>query len=161
MLGPVPVDVNKIFVGDAAEPPAQLAGDRERIEPGVIAHDGLDCIDVVRDQLGRHLLQVGGMLDDAAQALGRRSGSRKAESGGIALDVMGGTEQLAVGILAKTFLEDRGMCGREPSASANIQSLNSPERSASAFSARATGSSASCSLTRRSTLRSGLGWVMT
>ena len=53
------------------------------------------------------------------------------------------------------------MGGGEPVGFADIQSLNSPDRPASAFSARATGSSWSASATRRSTLRSGLGWVIT
>src|SRR5882757_1473167 len=47
------------------------------------------------------------------------------------------------------------------SASIAIQLLNSPERPASAFSARPTGSSRSDSGTRRNTLRSGLGCVIT
>src|SRR6267154_1746992 len=47
------------------------------------------------------------------------------------------------------------------SASIAIQFLNSPDRPARAFSARAIGSSRSLSATRRSTLRSGLGCVIT
>ena len=40
------------FIGDAAELLAQHAGDDRGVELGVLVHDRLDGVDVVRDQLG-------------------------------------------------------------------------------------------------------------
>ena len=88
MLGAVAVDVHQIFVGDAAQPAAQLACHLGAVEPGVIVHDRLDGVDVMHDQFGRHLVEIGRVLDDPAQALGGGRG-RIAEGGGIALDVVG------------------------------------------------------------------------
>ena len=63
---------------------------------------------------------------------------------------------------AATFgFPSAGEAAESRSASIAIQFLNSPDRPASAFSARAIGSSRSVAATRCSTLRSGLGWVMT
>src|SRR5450432_398710 len=61
----------------------------------------------------------------------------------------------------KPFLRMLAWAAASRSASTDIQFLNSPDKPASAFSARAMGSSRSLSATRRSTLRSGLGCVIT
>src|SRR5450631_60715 len=61
----------------------------------------------------------------------------------------------------KPFLRMLAWAAASRSASTDIQFLNSPDRPASAFSARAIGSSRYLSATRRSTLRSGLGCVIT
>src|ERR1700736_6120854 len=63
--------------------------------------------------------------------------------------------------LVKPSLRIAACAAASRSASIPIQFLNSPDRPARAFSARATGSSRSFSTTRRNTLRSGLGCVMT
>ena len=84
----------RIFVGDAAQLPAQFAGRHGGVELGALAHDRLDGVDMMRDQVGRHLVEIGRMLDDPAQALGGGAGGGKAEGGGVALDVMGGAKQL-------------------------------------------------------------------
>ena len=158
MFGTVAIGVSEVFVGDAAQLPAQFAGRADGIQLGALADDGLNGVDVMGDQVGRHLVEIGCMLDDPAQALGRNAGGGKSESGGVALDVMGGAKQLFAGGLGKAVLEDGGV-GRLVSTS--IQFLNSPDRRANAFSARATGSSRSFSATRRNTLRRGLGCVIT
>ncbi len=64
------------------------------VRPGALAHDGLNGIDVMRDQIGRHLVEIGRVLDDPAQALGGGASGGKSERGGVALDVMGGAKQL-------------------------------------------------------------------
>src|SRR4051812_47132826 len=61
----------------------------------------------------------------------------------------------------KPFITIAAWAAERRSASIAIQFLNSPERPASAFSARPTGSSRSHSGTRRNTLRNGLGCVIT
>ena len=94
MFGAIAVGVREIFVGDAAQLPAQFAGGADGVELGAFAHDGLNGIDVMRDQLRRHLAEIGRVLDDPAQAVGRGTGGGKAEGGGVALDVMRGAEQL-------------------------------------------------------------------
>ena len=92
MLGPVAIDVSEIFVGDAAQLPAQFARHADGVELGALVHDGLNGVDVMRDQIGRHLGEIGRVLDDPAQALGGGAGGRETEGGGVALDVMGGAE---------------------------------------------------------------------
>jgi hypothetical protein len=92
------------------------------------------------------------MLDDAAQAFGDDRGGRKTKRCGIALDVVGCTKP--------SFCTAVKAAASRPASTA-IQSLNSPESPASACSARPTGSSMSFFSTRRSTLRSGLGCVIT
>src|SRR6202171_4201103 len=61
----------------------------------------------------------------------------------------------------KPFLSIAAWAHKSRSVSIPIQFLNSPDRPARAFSARATGSSRSLSATRRRTLRKGLGCVIT
>ena len=161
MLGPVAIGVSEIFVGDAAQLPAQFAGHARGVGLGAFAHDGLNGVDVMRDQVGRHFVEIGRVLDDPAQAFGGGAGGGKSEGGGVALDVMGGAKQLFAREVGEAVLEDGGMGRRQPVGFDAIQFLNSPDRPASAFSARATGSSRSFSATRRNTLRSGLGCVMT
>src|SRR5882672_6807300 len=114
VFGTVAIGVSEVFVGDAAQLPAQFAGRADGIQLGALADDGLNGVDVVGDQVGRHLVEIGCMLDDSAQALGRNAGGGKSESGGVALDVMGGAKQLFAGGLGKAVLEDGGVGGREP-----------------------------------------------
>ena len=64
-----------------------------------------------------------------------------AECGGLALDVMGGTEQLFVRLLGKARRLTSWRAASSRSHSVCIQSPNSLDSSASAASARATGSS--------------------
>ena len=68
----------------------------------------------MRDQIGRHLVEIGRVLDDPAQALGGGAGRRETEGGGVALDVMGGTEQFVARGFRKAVLEDGGVGRREP-----------------------------------------------
>ena len=72
MFRPVAIDVGEIFIGNLPQAPAQLARRSHRIEHGVIVHDRQDRVDVMLDQLGRHLTEIGCMLDDPAQAFGSR-----------------------------------------------------------------------------------------
>src|SRR3982074_2159932 len=101
MLEAVAIDVQKIFVGNAAQLSAQLAGRADGVELGPVPHDRLNGVDMMLDQLGGHLLEIRGVLDDPAQAVGGRSGGGVSESGGIAPDVMGGTKQLLAGGLGE------------------------------------------------------------
>jgi len=101
VLGPVAIGVSEVFVGDAAQLPAQLARHGHGVELGVLVHDRLNGIDVMRDQVGRHRAEIGRVLDDPAQAFGGGARGRVAEGGGIALDVVGGAEQLCVGSKAE------------------------------------------------------------
>src|ERR1700761_1782564 len=114
MFGAIAIDVHQVFVGDAAQLAAQLAGDRSAVEPGVIAYDRLDRVDVVLDQFGWDLFEVRRVLDDPAQAFGCHRGRRITEGRSIALDVMGGAKQLFGGGIGKAVLEDRGVGGRQP-----------------------------------------------
>ena len=112
MLGPVAIGVSEVFVGDAAQLPAQFAGHADGVELGVLAHDRLNGIDVMRDQVGRHLVEIGRVLDDPAQAFGGGAGGGIAERGGVALDVMGGAKQLFARRDGEAVLQDRGVSGR-------------------------------------------------
>ena len=69
---------------------------------------------MMRDQVGRHLVEIGRVLDDPAQAFGGDAGGREAEGGGVALDVMGGAKQLVARGAGKAICQDRGVGGREP-----------------------------------------------
>ena len=97
MLRTVAIGVSEIFVGEAAQLPAQFAGRAGAVEPGALAHDRLDGIDMMADQFGRHLVEIGRVLDDPAQAVGGDPGGGESEGGGVALDVMGGAKQLQAG----------------------------------------------------------------
>jgi hypothetical protein len=90
MLGAVAVDVDQVFVGDPAQLSAEFAGDFRGVELGMIAHDRVDGVDMMRDQFRRHPVEIGRVLDDPAQAFGGDGGGGVAEGGGIALDVVGG-----------------------------------------------------------------------
>ena len=114
MFGAVAIGVGEIFVGDAAQLPAQFAGDADGVELGALAHDGLDGVDVMRDQFGRHLVEIGRMFDDPAQAFGGGAGGRESECRGIALDVMGGAKQFLAGRVGEAVAENGGMGRREP-----------------------------------------------
>ena len=114
MLGTVAVGVHQIFVGDAAQLPAQFARHRGGIEPGALAHDRLDRVDMVGDQVRGHLLEIGRVLDDPAQAVGGGAGRGIAEGGGIALDVMSGAKQLFAAVVGEAVLENGGVRGGEP-----------------------------------------------
>ena len=94
MFGAVAVDLDQEFVRDAAQLLAQLARHRGGVELGAFAHDRLNGVDVVGDQLRRDLIEVGRVFDDAAQAFGGGACGGEAERGGVALDVMGGAKQL-------------------------------------------------------------------
>src|ERR1700723_2678020 len=104
MFGAVAIGVSEVFVGDGAQLPAQFAGGADRVRLGAFAHDGLNGIDVMRDQVGRHLVEIGRVLDDPAQAFGGGAGGRKSEGGGVALDIMGGAKKLAAVGAGKTVL---------------------------------------------------------
>src|SRR5215471_14352810 len=114
MLGAVAIDVNQVFIRDAAQLAAQFVRDRHRIELGVIGHDRLDRVDMVCDQFLRHLVEFGCVLDDPAQAVGGGGGGGISEGCGVALDVVGGTKQFVVGALRKAILGDGGVSGRQP-----------------------------------------------
>src|SRR5258708_6397734 len=90
MLGAVAIGVGEEYVRDAAELLAQRARGYGGVELGALAHDRLNGVDVVRDQIRWHGVEIGGVLDDAAQAFGGGAGGREAEGGSVALDVMGG-----------------------------------------------------------------------
>ena len=94
VLGTVTIGVRQVSVRDAAQPSAQFAGHADGVELGALAHDGLDRIDMMRDQLRRHLVEIGRVFDDPAQALGGSASGGVPKSGGVALDVMGGAERL-------------------------------------------------------------------
>ncbi len=94
MFGAVAVDLDQEFVRDPAQLRAERAGHRGGVELGAFAHDRLNGVDVVGDQLRRDQIEVGRVLDDAAEAFGGSSRGREAERGGVALDVMGGAKQL-------------------------------------------------------------------
>src|ERR1700753_323325 len=100
--------MREVFVGDTAQLLAQFAGHADGVEFGAPAHDGLNGVDVMRDQLGRYLVELGRVFDDPAQAVGGGAGGRVTESGGVALDVMGGTKQFLASEVGKTVLEDGG-----------------------------------------------------
>jgi hypothetical protein len=68
VLGTVAIDAHQIFVRDLAQAPAQFASHCRGIELGMVAHDRLNGIDVMQDQFGRHLVEIGRVLDDPAQA---------------------------------------------------------------------------------------------
>src|SRR6266404_4526769 len=104
VLGTVAIDVQEVFVGDAAQLSAQFAGHAGGVEPGALAHDGLNGVDMMRDQLGRYLIEIRRVLDDPAEALGGGASGRVSEGGGVALDVMGGAKQLLAGEIRKTAL---------------------------------------------------------
>ena len=104
----------EIVVGDLAQAAAELGGDADAVELGVFVHDGEDGVDVVREQLGRHLLEIRRVLDDAAQALGNARRGRKTERRGVALDVMRGAEQLVAPLLGEAVVADGDIGGRQP-----------------------------------------------
>ncbi len=94
MFGAVAIGVSEVFVGDGAQLPAQFARRADGVGLGAFAHDRLNGVDVMRDQVGRHLVEIGRVLDDPAQALGGGASGGESECGGVALDVMGGAKQL-------------------------------------------------------------------
>ena len=98
--------------GDAAQPPAQFGSHADGVELGALAHDRLNGVDMMRDQLRRHLVEIGRVLDDPAQAFGGGAGGRVSECSGVALDVVSGAEQLVARGVGKTILENGGMGGR-------------------------------------------------
>src|SRR4029077_19574918 len=117
MFGPVTIDACEILVSDAAQAPAELACHADRVELGALSHDGLDGVDMVRNQLGRHPGKVGGVLDDPAKAFGGGAGRGEAESGGASLDVVGGAEEFVARGVGEAVREEggggRGGAGRE------------------------------------------------
>ena len=132
------------------------------IKLGALAHDRLHRVDVVGDQVRRHLLELGRVLDDAAQALGGGGGGGEAESGGVALDVVGGAEQLFAIVVGKAVTQDRGMRGRKPVGLDRHPVLEFARQAGERlFGARDGIVGVDSSATRSSTLRRGLGCVMT
>src|SRR4051794_32763641 len=97
MFGAVAVDLDQEFVRDPAELVAQLARHRGGVELGAFAHDRLNGVDVVGDQLRRDLIEVGRVFDDAAEAFGGGTRGREAERGGVAPYVMGGAKKVLGG----------------------------------------------------------------
>ena len=83
----------------------------------------------------------GVIFDQPAQAVGGRRHRRIAEGRGFALDVVGGVEQRSLVALGEAVVCDGVARLVEPVAFGSIQAENSLDSSASAFSARATGSS--------------------
>src|ERR1700742_345153 len=109
MFGAIVGDLDQIFVGDAAQLPAQRLRSADGIELGMLVDDRLDGVDVMGDQFGRHLLELGGVLDDPAQAVRNVGGGSVTEGRGIALDVMYRAKQLFAGSRVEAVLEDRGV----------------------------------------------------
>src|SRR5882757_6526045 len=60
VLGAVAVDGGEVFVGDAAQLVAQGRGHAGVVDPRVLAHDRLDGVDVMGDQLSRYPFQIRG-----------------------------------------------------------------------------------------------------
>src|ERR1700738_1592127 len=94
MLGAVAIGVGEEYVRDAAELLAQCARGHGSVELGALPPDRLNGVDVVRDQIRWHGVEIRGVFDDAAQALGGGTGGREPERGGVALDVVSGAKQL-------------------------------------------------------------------
>src|SRR5258708_24360931 len=107
MFGTVAIGVGEVGVGDAAQLPAQFARHADGVEAGALAHDRLDGVDVMCDQVGRHLVKIGGVFDDPAQAFSGGAGGRVSEGSGVALDVMGGAKQLCARQVSKAVFENR------------------------------------------------------
>ena len=84
------------------------------VELGVLTHDRLNGVDVMGDQIRRHLVEIRRVFDDAAQALGGNAGGGKTKRCGVAFDVMGGAKQLLAVIVGEAVAENRGMSRREP-----------------------------------------------
>src|SRR6204780_5606533 len=101
--------MGEVFIGDGAQLPAQFAGRADLVRPGAFAHDGLNGIDVMRDQVGRHVVEVGRVLDASAQTFGGSASGGESEGGSVALDVMGGAKQLFAGEVGKTALQNGGV----------------------------------------------------
>ena len=112
MFGPITVGVGEVLVGDAPQLLAQFVRNADGIELGIVVHDRLDGVDVMRDQVGRHRVEIGRVLDDPAQALGGSARRRIAEGGGIALDVVGGAKQLFARLVGEAIPQDGGVSGR-------------------------------------------------
>ena len=130
------------FIGDLAQPFGQLAGEFLGVGAGIFAIDRTHRVDVLIDQLGRNAVGSGRVLDQPAKAVGRGRHRRIAEGGGFALDIVGGVEQrLFVGVGEAVDARSRGALCRAARIRNPSSDANSGESSASAFSARATGSS--------------------
>src|SRR5689334_22426605 len=106
MLGPVTIDACEIFVSHAAQSAAEFMSQADCIEFGPLRDDRLDRLDVVLDQLGGYLGEVGGVLDDPAQAFCRNAGRRETKGGGVSLDVVGSAEKLAARRVGKSIPDD-------------------------------------------------------
>src|ERR1035437_7131688 len=76
MLGTVTIGASEVFVRDAAQLPAQFVGHADGVERGAFAHDRLNGVDMMRDQVGRHLVEIGRVLDDPARYPGEVSGNQ-------------------------------------------------------------------------------------
>src|SRR3981189_932861 len=101
-LGTVAIGVSKIFIRDAAQLSTEFARHAHGVELGALAHDRLNSVDMMRDQIGRHLVKIGRVLDDPAEALGGGASGRVSESGGAALGVLGRAKKLPAGKVPQT-----------------------------------------------------------
>ena len=93
VLGTVMVDGGEIFVGDETQFAIELLRHGLGAEARMLAHDRLDRVDVIGDQLRRYAVEIRRMFDDAAEAFGAGAGDGITEGCGIALDVVRGTKQ--------------------------------------------------------------------
>jgi hypothetical protein len=99
---------------DAAQLRAERAGHHGGIELGAFAHDRLNGVDVVGDQLRRDPIEVGRVFDDATKTFGGDTRGREAERGGVAFDVVGGAKQLLAIVDGETAAQNGRMRCREP-----------------------------------------------
>ena len=84
----------------------ERAGDIGEIGPGVFASDRAHGIDVLVDELDRDALDLRGVFEEPAQAVGDAGGRGIAERRSLALDVVRGAEQRLVRLLGKALPRD-------------------------------------------------------
>ena len=122
----------------------------------MLAHDRLNRVDVIGDQLRRHAVEIRRMFDDAAEAFGAGTSEGIAEGCGITLDVVRGRNSSSRATAVKSVLENSRV-GRGKAVALDRHPFGEfVGEPASAFSARATGSSKFFSSTSRITLREDL-----
>ena len=93
MLGTVMVDGGEIFVGNETQFAIELFRHDLGAKARMLAHDRLNRVDVIGDQLRRHAVEIRRMFDDAAEAFGAGTSEGIAEGCGITLDVVRGAKQ--------------------------------------------------------------------
>src|SRR5437016_125380 len=93
VVGPVAVDLEQEVVGHVT----QLLGERLRggggVRAAMLTDDRAHRVDMLVDERVGDSVEVWGVLDQPAQAVGRRRRGRIAEGRGPALDIVGGIEQ--------------------------------------------------------------------